>query len=628
MMELHGVLLKPAREEFQAALRGREAGLEVPNPLTRASALREAVFYSAESAFPFQYIELAEERYEKDRAWFATKKGFDIENAASVIRAATKIMYTRLVDRLRSLASLTPERRTFISLFSFTSEEISGDTGIDKDIVEKVLLAFSCPIDNRNTSFTSLSEFNNAVSYPIIRTPNGDFFLLLEYSASEALYDCPFYWMSDDTAYRDTALANRGDFSERSARRLLSRIFPSDKILSNIIFKSGKKKTDGEADALIIFGERAFVVQIKSKKLTQVARSGNSQAINRDFSSAVQSAYDQAITCINCLRSGTPIYSEGKRINLDDLKSIRKFYPICITSEHYPALLFQCAQFLRTLDEDYLSYPLVFDIFTLDVITEFLNTPLYFCDYLAKRARVAQGITASHELIILAFHLKRNLWIENDAFVSLPDEFLVELDLAMAVRRRGLKGASTPKGLLTREKGTPFGEILDEVNKSSRPDVHQLGELLLSLGSSTCDALNRGLRRIRNSARRDGRSHDATMWFEEADCGLTIHCNSLPEQEAYDKLRTHCEMRKYTMHANRWFGICLGPKDGRIRFGLGIAAEWQLVPELEEEAINLRIRSAGHLRLDDRRSEKVGPNQQCPCGSGRKFKHCHARRLQ
>ncbi len=64
-----------------------------------------------------------------------------------------------------------------------------------------------------------------------------------------------------------------------------------------------------------------------------------------------------------------------------------------------------------------------------------LNRPLYFTDYLVKRAAAADRVLASHELIVLAWYLKSNLYVREHEMFNILDEVLVELDLAMAVRR-------------------------------------------------------------------------------------------------------------------------------------------------------------------------------------------------
>ena len=45
----------------------------------------------------------------------------------------------------------------------------------------------------------------------------------------------------------------------------------------------GKGKKVGEIDVLVIFGDRAIVLQAKSKRLTLEARKGNDNQIKDDF---------------------------------------------------------------------------------------------------------------------------------------------------------------------------------------------------------------------------------------------------------------------------------------------------------------------------------------------------------
>lgn len=62
-----------------------EAGAErPPSPFTRADVLREPIFYGAESAYSFQYRDMALERYAADEAWLLANKGFSIADAQAI----------------------------------------------------------------------------------------------------------------------------------------------------------------------------------------------------------------------------------------------------------------------------------------------------------------------------------------------------------------------------------------------------------------------------------------------------------------------------------------------------------------------------------------------------------------
>lgn len=348
----------------------------------------------------------------------------------------------------------------------------------------------------------------------------------------------------------------------------------------------------GEADAILIYGYRAFIVQAKSKKLTLGSRRGDDVSLGKDFQAAVQDAYDQALECIEHIRGRIPAFVDGKPIDTKTFDHVREFYPICITSEHYPALSAQVRELFTLQTVRGVSHPVVLDVFTLDVIAEMLSTPLYFTDYLVKRADAADRILATHELIILSWYLKQNLFIQENEVVTLADDVLVELDLAMSVRRAGIAGPATPEGQLTRFVGTPIGRVIDVVNASTRPDVHRLGEVLLSMNGEAADTLNRGIERVLSLTAADGKQHDVTMGLE-AGGGITIHCNKLPQEKAREKLAGHCTMRKYTEKKDQWYGVSLTP-DGEPRFMLGIEHPWIEDPKLEELAGDFRVRSVTH----------------------------------
>ena len=146
-----------------------------------------------------------------------------------------------------------------------------------------------------------------------------------------------------------------------------------------------KVRRVGEIDVLVIFGDRAIVLQAKSKRLTLEARKGNDNQIKSDFKKSVQEAYDQGVSCAELL--GDPklkfIDATGHIVRIP--QRLKNVYILCVVSDNYPALSFQTRQFLKSRATDVIRPPFVMDIFTLDVMTEMLNSPLYFLSYLEKR---------------------------------------------------------------------------------------------------------------------------------------------------------------------------------------------------------------------------------------------------
>jgi hypothetical protein len=623
LAELHAAMLAPARNDFMAALELRQSGLDVESPLGKAAAMREAIFYSGESAFTFQYSQFARERYASDAKWLRENHGFDIATASDFFEKLISHLSDNIPSRLSDLANLPPSEWTILPIFCFTEDEAAQVSGFSGDIVRAIIKAFSAPGLSKNESYRSLFTFNEAAVYPFVQLENGAIAFLLEYVGTEGLYNSPSYWMRSDLTYANTAAKHRGEFAERVTYDFVKRVFPDDRIYRNIVFKPSKTVTAGEADLILVHGKRAFVFQLKSKGLTELARTGDELAISRDFTAAIQHAYDQAVVCIDLLKSAVPAYKDGKAIKIAHIEAVEEFYPVCITSENYPSLAFQVGQYLKEDDRSaWINHPIILDIFTFDAITEFLRTPLYLVDYQAKRSALFDKVAASHELVLLSFHLRGNLFVPSDVHLLLvEDDFMVELDIAMAVRRRGLPGSDTPSGILTRDLDNPLGRILEVSNESDRPEVHQLGEFILNLSSDSWKTINRWVGNIAVQARRDGKNHDVTVPLENGT-GLTIHCNNNPHDQAFKHLVSHCEIRKYVHKADRWFGVCMSPASEDVSFAVGRVGPWKFSPELEQEAAALKVRSVPHWVGPAGERTKLGRNDPCPCGSGKKYKKC------
>src|SRR6185312_10885959 len=134
----------------------------------------------------------------------------------------------------------------------------------------------------------------------------------------------------------------------------------------NVLVQKGKRRI-GEIDVLVIFGNRAIVVQAKSKRLTLEARKGNGAQIEDDFKKAVQDSYSQGLSCAKLLESREHEFLLGDGTRIPIPKNLREIYIICTLCDHYPALTIQAREFLHFTREPIIQPPLVIDIFVLDI---------------------------------------------------------------------------------------------------------------------------------------------------------------------------------------------------------------------------------------------------------------------
>lgn len=430
--------------------------------------------------------------------------------------------------------------------------------------------------------------------------------------------------MRKDKAYADTALEHRGRFAEEFTKGRLEAVFGTKHVFSNVEVHKSKGTRLGEIDVLIVFADRAIVVQAKSKGLTLKARQGNDDQIKADFQKAIQDAYDQGYSCALALNDSRYRLTHPDRSELGFAQPFKEIYILCIVSDHYPALSFQARNFLTTNASDVIRPPFVLDVFSLDAIAEMLASPLRFLSYLHQRTLFADKVMASHELTVLGYHLAHNLWFSDEHdMVLLGDDFSTSLDIAMAVRREGIPGCDTPDGVLTRLTNTTLGRILSDIEAKADPMTIEFGFTLLTLAEDSFKGASEAIDKIASLALRDGKGHDFTMGLGRGDTGFTVHCNRNPFSGAGLALRRHCRRRKYSERARSWSGICLDPVTKNVRFGLHLDYPWTPDAEMDELTKNAAppmsitdaLRSAG-------KKVKVGRNDPCPCGSGRKYKKC------
>lgn len=582
LAELHTCLGRPMVEAITAlAMASQTGSLEnVEHPFRRADVLREPIFYGAESAYSFQYREMALDRYALDEEWLLANKGFRLSDANLVAAGLSRLQTRKIGEALDTLPKLNPRQWTILPGFTFTLSEIAAETRLDSSTAAAVLLALSVSAPT-NAGFTSLGDFNLANACPILRTPTGDYVSLEPYGVFESLYDSPFYWMAADKAYRDVAFTNRGAFTERFVEARLSAVFNSDNVHGNVKIFRGNVLVS-EIDVLVLFGDRAIVVQCKAKRLTLEARKGNDNQLRADFRKSVQEAYDQGLVCSRSLKD-PGLRFVAKDGTVIKVPTLREIYVLCAVSDHYPALAVQAQEFLIYEQDEFIQAPLVTDVFLIDVLAEMLSSPLQFLSYLNRRVNYAERINSANETAILGYHLSQNLWLDDNMdMVMVAEEYSISLDTAMTVRREKIVGNGTPEGILTRSKGTLVEKILKVIEHQQQPALIDLGFMLLTLSGSALDDLDHGLGEISAKTRSDGQPHDFTMVFDTLDSGLTVHCNRWPNAVAANMLAEHCGRRKYAQKAASWFGLVVRADDGLPKFGFHLRFPWEHDPELDE----------------------------------------------
>ena len=620
--EMHLCLQKPWMAAFQQMTPTAEP--KIVDPFNTAESLREPIFYSGESAYNFQYAELAGLKYRADNDWLVSNVGFSIDEAILFARGLGELQMQKFLGLRGTMRKVSPDQWTFLGAFSFHCEELVAKIGMDLEKIRRIIDAFSVPSQSTNDSFSSLSAFNQTNSTPIIALDDGIFLLLQNYSLLEALYETPFFWMAADKSYCQKASYNRGLFVETFLTNRLRCIFGTKRVFQNVDIYKGKDRF-AEIDVLVLYGSFAIVIQAKSKRLTIEARKGNDLQLKSDFKKAIHDAYDQAHRCSSAIldKDYKFVLSTGDELIIPE--KISSIFPVCIVADHFPALAFQARQFLKVEKQETIQRPIITDVFFVDVLTEMLETPLQFLNYLVLRAKFDEKLFNSQELVNLGYHPNHNLWFEDqNTFVTLGEDFTSSLDIAMTARRASTPGERTPKGILTRFAGSPIGELINQIEAAATPELVGLGMIFLQMGPETVKHINIGLIQLVRLAGKDGNHHDFSIPTGSTNSGFTVHINALSDGIARERLSVHCQLKKYQTKADNWYGLLIEPNTGLIRSALVLDETWKYNKDLERSLQSWPQKPMVPLNVISKpiKKQKTGRNDICPCGSGKKYKKC------
>jgi hypothetical protein len=616
--ELH----KKHHEHFIKELEKRiETGMRVEDPeadyrrtFGSGMMMTEPIFYGGSGAYDFQYLEFATEKYAADKSWIRQHVGIDVADMGRIARELKGLHeYKYNSQPALKRGEFSKLCTAALSIFCFEKNELQQ---FGAETVSAFLKAFSLIPGKVNSSLRLPGQFNQLQSNPIVQLPDGRYFLPVEFNLSEAIYECPFFWMNADCSYVAEALLHRGRFAEKATANLLRRVFDAPNVYTAVEIKKSKTQTVTDIDVLAVVGNKAVIAQVKSKRLTEVARIGDETCLAADFKLAVQEAYDQALLSRRALLDrNSKLFVGGKEILLNE--SIDEAYILCITLDHYPAVMHQVDVYLRKQAAD--PFPVAISLFDLDMLAFYLADPFEFAYYLRQRTALSDYYKADTEMSLLGMHLKQKLFKDKEADSEVVDSTFAQLvDANFPVLRGSVPRTAAADKLHHQWKNADFQILVDQAKSTNEPRFADVVFFLYDLAGNGADGLIQTLKLLKRKTAADHRTHDARMPFSDSRAGITIVSEPSSPAALQKTLLGLSKLAKYKSKADVWLGLgCLAVSDRLVDAMVFSKEPWKPDPVLEDLSKHLR----GKPMLPS--GKKVGRNQLCPCKSGKKYKYCH-----
>lgn len=335
---------------------------------------------------------------------------------------------------------------------------------------------------------------------------------------------------------------------------MLDRVFGPSNVYKGVKVQK-RSTTISDIDILAVAGNKAVVVQAKSKRLTELARKGNEQQIKTDFEKAIQDAYEQGLTCRKAMldKDSSLLSEDGSNIRLDE--SIDEVYIICLTSDHYPSLKFQVDHYLLKRPED--PYPLTVNLFDLDVLTFYLKDPFELLYYLRQRITLNDYFHAEEELAYLGYHLNQKLFpIANKSGVYIDQRMGQLIDAHFPMIRGYYPELKATDKLHHKWANKKFMDIIEQIKETRDPGFTDAIFYLYDIAGSGADALINAIEETKQKSLRDSKNHDFSMIFEDDKSGVTFISQVTGDSRLLEKhLLDLCVARKYKTKADVWMGV-------------------------------------------------------------------------
>lgn len=666
------------REMMELKENGQELPIHLEDKVdffVKDGGIIEPTFYAGDGVYDFQYLEYLESKYRYDKEWLFKNKGFQIEDIVKIVNRIKQVLHekskqvnlfnlkenfpgimqkarkklTKLyskdgfkkIEREQFIAlnfqqykQLFPKAdfskkdntkdwqqfyRNLLELFTVKADDFGEQNGLTEFFTN---FSFS---PDCNTSYEGPGYYNILNSRPLIQLDQQIYFVPINYLVAEAVYESPFYWMWDDNQYRPQLAKHRGDVGEEMAYEFLSKVFGKENTFKSVLLSAKKGQTETDIDVLCLLGNKALCVQVKSKKMTLMAKRGNFEQLSKDFKGAIQDAYDQGVVSRQSILDKKVRFLDANGADIPQLnRNINEVYIVGLTTENYPSLVHQVHMMLDK--DEKAPAPLFISIFDLELLVHYLSDPYDFLYYVRQRINLMGYFHAAEELVFLGYHLRNKLWkIDKYDGGMLDTDFGANIDRNYYPIKTGMSHLVSEENdpILNRWKPEYFDLLLKNLKHSRHENITDIIFSLMDFSGDAQEGIVKNMIAYKQTAVKENR-RKTLAYPSEPDFGLSyvvIETNNPDELETISEV--YSVLRKYKSKCNAWLGLGTFTKSPNlVDYIIYLDEHWVFDQKLEKECNDFFGSNNSGTKISVGSHVKITRNEPCPCRSGKKYKKC------
>jgi len=421
------------------------------------------------------------------------------------------------------------------------------------------------------------------------------------------------------------------EISESLPVEYFERILPGATVYRSVFYPWPKKNDWAESDIVICYEDHLFIIEVKAGSFTYTSPATDFPAYIDSLKNLVYKPAKQGKRFLDYLRSKSTVTLYDKNHNEVGTLSAENYsqHNVCaVTLDSFTEIACQPEQ-LRGLGIDIGDHPIwAFSIDDLRVYADIFSNPLVFLHYAEQRNKAfnTEHMTLSDEMDHLGLYLAHNAYankplnilgaekIRYHGFSSKVDEYYSQRLLD--------PDASCP---LKQDMPKRLDEIIDALSNKDMSGRRKAASMILDCGGEWRDNIASSIDHVLKRQRKRGTIQPIATVGETK---VSIVC--------WDP--TVSEVIEGFAHDHCYATMLIAGDEQRTSFELFYNQEQELIdisfdhlrpsdippeefPRLEALSGKIKAQRWGKAS----QSGKIGRNQSCPCGSGKKYKKCCGR---